>query len=299
MVDRSDGFTRRSFFTRGVRAAAGIVADALGTTESAPAAVEAATVARPRFGILVSPWARDWDVPTLLRNAQRAGVQGIEMGVGEAHGVSPDLPDRQRQEIRLRFENSAVSLVGFGTRASLQHREPDRVSRAMDQLRAYLVLSHQLGAGGISVQMVEAEERTFEHVAASLDELGRFASDLGQEVRVLAPGGSDHLLLRRIVEAVQSPAVTLCWSWNREGKAPPDNIDIEKGWFGRTLRVGELDAADSRDQQLVDLLFTSRYDGWVLLEAHSEPRDRVQALVEQRAVFDRLVAHASARAQGS
>lgn len=30
------------------------------------------------------------------------------------------------------------------------------------------------------------------------------------------------------------------------------------------------------------------YDGWILLEARSDPRDKVAALIEQRTLFERL-----------
>ena len=34
------------------------------------------------------------------------------------------------------------------------------------------------------------------------------------------------------------------------------------------------------------------HDGWILLEAHAEPKDRVAALVEQRQVFEKMVGDA-------
>ena len=38
------------------------------------------------------------------------------------------------------------------------------------------------------------------------------------------------------------------------------------------------------------LLVHSHYDGWVLLEARTNPKDKVKAMLAQRNVFERMVA---------
>jgi hypothetical protein len=61
------------------------------------------------------------------------------------------------------------------------------------------------------------------------------------------------------------------------------------------VHVRELNLDDYPYQELVNLLVATGYRGWVLLEARTEPEDRVKAMIEQREVFERMVAAAAAR----
>jgi hypothetical protein len=62
-----------------------------------------------------------------------------------------------------------------------------------------------------------------------------------------------------------------------------------RGRFAETVHVRELNDASYPYQQLIDLLLKSEYAGWILLEARTNPADRVAALAEQRQLFDELV----------
>jgi len=46
---------------------------------------------------------------------------------------------------------------------------------------------------------------------------------------------------------------------------------------------------DDDYRQLMELLTAAAYSGWVLMEARTEPEDRVQALRSQRQLFDDLI----------
>jgi hypothetical protein len=58
--------------------------------------------------------------------------------------------------------------------------------------------------------------------------------------------------------------------------------------------VRELNVGSYPYQKLVDMLVGMDYDGWVLLECRTNPADRIQALHEQRDVFQKMVAQAQA-----
>ena len=56
-----------------------------------------------------------------------------------------------------------------------------------------------------------------------------------------------------------------------------------------TTHVRELDLDDYPYQRLIELLLETNYQGWILLEAHDVRENRVQALVEQRRIFEGMV----------
>ena len=68
------------------------------------------------------------------------------------------------------------------------------------------------------------------------------------------------------------------------------NFNKVRARFGHTLHVRELDQGSYPYQQLMGLLVHSHYDGWVLLEARTNPKDKVKAMLAQRNVFERMVA---------
>ena len=68
-----------------------------------------------RFGFTTYQWGKPWDIPTLIRNCVRAEAFGVELRTSQnyAHGVELDLMAKQRREVRLRFVDSPVMLVGL------------------------------------------------------------------------------------------------------------------------------------------------------------------------------------------
>ena len=66
------------------------------------------------------------------------------------------------------------------------------------------------------------------------------------------------------------------------------SISVKK-WFGDTVHVRELNVGDYPYQQLFDLFNSIRYKGWILLEARTEPADRIAAMKEQLTIFKQMI----------
>lgn len=304
MTQGSTDVSRRAFLERGSKAAAGVVAGSLMSRRargaSAPAAIGM------RFGLVTYQWGRDWDLPTLIRNCERAGANGVELRVDHAHGVSPSLSERGRAEVRLRFENSPVELVGMGTNWAFHYPDQARLREEIEGAKEYVVLSHDCGGSGVKVKpnaLPEGvpEEQTIEQIGEALNRLGRFAADYGQEIRVEVHGQETQQLpiMKRIFDVADHSNVKVCWNCNAEdldGQGLEHNFHLLRDRFGNTLHVREFDEGDYPYQQLMDLLVNTDYDGWILMEARTEPVNRVEALAEQREIFDQLVAQAQEQA---
>ena len=70
------------------------------------------------------------------------------------------------------------------------------------------------------------------------------------------------------------------------------NFNSVKKWFGDTVHVRELNIGEYPYQQLMDLFTGIKYDGWILLEARTSPEDRIAAMKEQLAVFNKMTGNA-------
>jgi len=290
--------SRRSFLKHGTAAAAALMAGAW-----APGASRAAAAAdEMRFGLVTYLWGRDWSLPTLIRNCQRTGATGVELRVEHAHGVGPSLSESRRAEVFHQFESSPVELVGFGTNAAFHHPDEAQVQAAIEQAKEYVVLSHDCGGSGVKVKPNALpdgvpEEQTIEQIGTSLNELARFGADYGQEIRVEVHGSETQRLpiMERIFRVADHPNVGVCWNCNDEdlgGQGLEHNFGLVRGRLSETTHVREFNVGDYPYPKLFDLLSGINYDGWILMEARTEPDDRVRALEEQRILFDQMLAEA-------
>ncbi|MBX3254058.1 MAG: sugar phosphate isomerase/epimerase [Chitinophagaceae bacterium] len=255
-----------------------------------------------KFGLVTYQWGRDWDLPTLIANCQKTGLLGVELRTQHAHKVEIDLSPAQRAEVKKRFADSPVTCIGYGS--NFEYHSPDQavVKKNIEDTKLYIQLCKDIGATGIKVKPNDLpagvpKEKTIAQIAASFNEIGKFAAGLGQLIRVEVHGRYTQELpnMKAIFDQVTGPNVKICWNCNPEDLLPPGlekNFDSVKKWFGDTVHVREMDSADYPYQQLMDLFTGMKYRGWILLEARTEPADRVAAMKEQLTIFNRMIHHA-------
>jgi sugar phosphate isomerase/epimerase len=178
--------------------------------------------------------------------------------------------------------------------------DPDELKENIEGAKRYVQLSGDCGGSGVKVKpntLPEGvpEEKTIEQIGKSLNEIGAYAGDLGQEIRVEVHGRLTQQLpvMKQIFEIADNPHVGVCWNCNQQdldGEGLVHNFNLVKDRFGATAHVRELDNPEYPYQELMSLFVAMDYVGWILLEARTEPEDRVQALREQKALFDDMVA---------
>jgi hypothetical protein len=59
-----------------------------------------------------------------------------------------------------------------------------------------------------------------------------------------------------------------------------------KDRFGTTVHVRELDDKSYPYAQLIKLFSNINYEGWILLEARTNPADKTAAMKQQREIFE-------------
>lgn len=289
---------RREFIIKSGLAAAAVT--------SASTFVGCASKAKPgsgmRFGLVTYQWGKDWDLPTLIANCEKTGVLGVELRTQHAHKVEPTLSAAERQEVKKRFEDSPVVCVGYGSNQEYHSPDPDELRKNIEGTFELIKLCHDIGATGVKVKPNNLPddvppEKTIAQIAAALNEVGKFAGDYGQKIRVEVHGRKTQELpnMKAIFDQVTDPNVFVCWNCNEQDLNEPGleyNFNLVKDRFGDTVHIRELNVGDYPYQELFNLFVGMDYAGWILLEARTSPEDRVAALIEQRKLFEEMVAQA-------
>ncbi|MEZ6115589.1 MAG: TIM barrel protein [Pirellulaceae bacterium] len=256
-----------------------------------------------KFGLVTYLWGQDWDLPTLIGNCEQANILGVELRTEHKHGVEPDISAAQRQEVKQRFADSPVTCVGLGSNEQFHDVEPEKLKASIERSKAFLQLSHDIGASGVKVKPNNLPkdvpfEQTVQQIGKSLNEIAKFGQDLGQQVRLEVHGQCAELpTIKAIMDVADHPNATVCWNSNAEdlkGAGLEHNFRLVQDRFGDTAHVRELNIGDYTYQQLMKLFVDIDYAGWILLEARTKPDDRIAALVEQHAVWQQMVAAAQA-----
>jgi hydroxypyruvate isomerase len=255
-----------------------------------------------KFGLVTYQWGQDWDLPTLITNCEKAGYPGVELRAEHAHKVEINLTQLQRSEVRKRFAGSSVECIGYGSNFEFHSPDPQELRRNIEQAKEYIKLCSDIGASGIKVKPNDLpdgvpKEKTLFQISTSLNELGKFARNYGQRVRVEVHGNHTQELpnMKTIFDNVTEDNVRICWNCNEQDLLPPGlegNFNMVRRWIGDTVHVRELNDINYPYQQLVDLLAGMNYKSWVLLEGRTEPADRVSAMREQLSLFNQMVKNA-------
>src|SRR6266540_5832925 len=142
---------RRSFLRT-----AGLGLGALGYASQADLDAEpTGSYAKPskiRLGTVTYNLAKDWDVPTIIKNCEQAGFEGVELRTSHAHGVEVTLNSSQRQDVAKRFRDSTVELMGLGSAFDYHTPDQAKLRKDIEATKAYIVLAHDVGARGVKVR---------------------------------------------------------------------------------------------------------------------------------------------------
>ena len=286
LLQRREFLTRSAGFGGGLLVSGGL-RDAL-----------AAGKKRIRFGLVTYLWGKDMDLPTLIDACERSGLLGVELRTQHKHGVEPSLSKAERRDVRKRFQDSPVTLVGYGSNAQFHENDPARVRANVELTKAYIHLMHDCGGTGVKVKpsgFVKGvpHKKTIEQIARALNEVARYGADYGQQIRLEVHGrGTCELpVIKAIMDEADHPNVTVCWNSNDadlHGRGLEYNFNLVKDRFGDTAHVRELNQGRYPYAKLMELFVGIGYTGWWLLEARGRPNDVIAAMIEQRVVFERL-----------
>jgi len=228
-----------------------------------------------KLGLVTYNLAKDWDIPTLLKNCTDAQFDGVELRTTHNHKVEVNLSAAERSEVRKRFADSTVQLMGLGSAFDYHTPDPARLRSDIEATKAYILLAQDVGATGIKVRPngLPKEvpiEKTLEQIGRSLGELGQFARDHGQVIRleVHGPGTSRVKYIRTILDVANHPSVGACWNSNQ--------TDLDDDGFAANFQLlkGRIFSVHMRDlyleeypfRQLLNSLVASGFQGYTMAE---------------------------------
>ncbi|WP_421828590.1 sugar phosphate isomerase/epimerase family protein [Larkinella sp.] len=253
-----------------------------------------------KLGMVTYLWGKDWDVPTLIKNCTTAGITGAELRVEHAHGVMPNLSAAERLEVKKKFADSPVQIVGLGTNQQYDYPDQNQLKQSIERTKEFIRLSADVGGSGVKVKPNALHkdvptEKTLAQIGQSLNELAKYAADLGQQLRLEVHGNETQELpnIKTIMDHAPNRNATVCWNSNKQdfnGKGLEYNFNLVKHRFGDTVHVREFNDPTYPYQQLLDWFAKMNYKGWILLECHTNPADKVASLIEQRQLFEKMTA---------
>ena len=230
---------------------------------------------RMKLGTVTYNLAQDWDVPTIIKNCEATGFQGVELRTTHKHGVEVSLSKEQRAEVRKRFADSKVELMGLGSAFDYHTPDQQKLRRDIDATKEYIVLAQDVGASGVKVRpnglpKEVPVEKTLEQIGRSLNELGKFAKEHGQVIRLEVHGTGTSLLpnIKCIIEIADHSHVGVCWNSNPtdlDGAGFDHNFDLVKDKIN-AVHLRDLFIEDYPFRKLFARLNEIQFSGYCLAE---------------------------------
>jgi sugar phosphate isomerase/epimerase len=289
---------KRRDFLAGIAALPAAALPAAALPRAGAAAAQSPGAAAPRMplrlGTVTYNIAKDWDVPTLIRNLTEVGMEAVELRTTHAHGVELSLTPAARAEVRRRFADSAVKIGGLGT--TCEYHSPDQaiVRKNIEETTAWVVLAKDLGCPSVKVRpnglpKGVPEEQTLEQIGKALRECGVAAAEQGVKIQLEVHGAETARLprIRKILDyGGNHPGVRVCWNSN-----PTDLLDggfepafnLVKAQIGQ-VHMRDLFVEDYPWRELFASLSAANFDGYCFAEI-PESTDPVRVLKYYRALF--------------
>lgn len=246
-----------------------------------------------RLGLVTYNLGKDWDVATLIKNCAATGFEGVELRTTHAHKVEVALTAAERAEVRKRFADSPVTLFGLGSAFDYHTPDAAKLRQDIEATKQYIVLARNVGATGVKVRpnalpREVPPEKTLEQIGRSLRELGGFAQDHGQVIRLEVHGSETSLLpnIRKIIDTAAHPAVGVCWNSNQTdlaGAGFDANFDLVRDRIN-AVHMRDLFLAEYPWARLLRRLKAMGYAGFCLAEI-PESTDPLRVMRYYRALW--------------
>lgn len=249
-----------------------------------------------KLGLVTYLWGAKWDLPTLIKNCEDTKFSGVELRSTHAHGVEVTLSKTERAEVKKRFADSPVELVGLGSACEYHSADHGVVLQNVKLTKQFVKLSHDVGGSGVKIRPngfakgVE-QQVTIQQIGESINECAKFAADYNQQLRleVHGRGTNDLDVIQQIMEIADHPNATVCWNSNPgetvDGSIK-SNFDKVKKWIGHVVHIHDLfDSYPYRE--LFSLLKGNGFDGYTLSESPATP-DTLRVMKYYKALWDEL-----------
>src|SRR3954454_1678387 len=247
-----------------------------------------------KLGTVTYNVAKDWDVPTIIKNLSELGFDGVEMRRDHKHGVEISLPAAARAEVRKQFESSPVKIGGLGTTCEFHAADPGVVQKNIDETREWVKLATDVGSPSVKVRpnglrKDVPEDQTLQQIGKALAECGTFAREHGVMIQLEVHGPETQRVprIRKILDyGGNHPNVRACWNSNQ--------TDLMDGGFDANFKLlrDQIGQVHMRDlsleeypwRQLISSLSAMKFQGYCFAEI-PESTDAMRVLQYFKALF--------------
>src|SRR5688500_3872999 len=275
--------------------------DFLSTVIAVPAlaAVQPAQPAAParkglKLGTVTYNIAKDWDLPTLIKNLTDVGLDGVELRTTHKHGVEISLSPSARADVRKRFDDSPVKIGGLGTTCEYHSPDPAVVRKNIDETKEWVKLAKDIGSPGVKVRpnglpKEVPEEKTLEQIGKSLAECGAFAQEHGVKIQLEVHGAETQRVprIRKMFDyGGNHPAVMACWNSNQADLLDGGfdaNFQLLKKQIGQ-VHMRDLMVEEYPWRKLIGNLAQMNFQGYCFAEI-PESTDAIRVLKYFRGMF--------------
>ncbi len=234
------------------------------------------------LGMVTYNLGQDWDIETIIKNCEAAKFEGVELRTTHAHKVEVNLSKAERNEVKKRFESSKVKLFGLGSIFDYHTPDQAKLRKDIEATKEYIVLAQDVGATGVKVRpnglpKEVPVEKTLAQIGHALAELGDFARDHGQVIRLEVHGSGTAFPphIKTILDVANHPSVGACWNCNQtdlDGEGWDHNFDLLKDRIF-SVHMVDLFQEDYPFRKLLTGLNQTGFHGFCLAEipASSDP----------------------------
>jgi sugar phosphate isomerase/epimerase len=284
--------SRRNFLKQ-AGLATGAAALASGTVPAADSPRLRAAEPTMKVGLVTYNLAKDWDVGTIIKRCEEARFQGVELRTTHGHKVEVNLNAAQRDEVRKRFADSGVELMGLGSAFDYHTPNAAKLKKDIEATKEYIKLAHDVGASGVKVRpnALPKEvpvDRTLEQIGRALRELAEYSEGHGVQIRLEVHGQGTSLLpnIRKIMDVASHKYAGVCWNSNDTdlaGDGFDHNFDLVKERIF-TVHLRDLFIENYPFRRLFQRLNEIGYAGYCLAEI-PESTDPVRVMKYFRALW--------------
>ena len=246
-----------------------------------------------KLGLVTYNLAKDWDIPTLIKNCEATGFEAVELRTTHKHGVEPSLSIQQRAEVKASFAGSKVRLLSLGSVCEFHSPDQTVVRKNIDECKRFIELAHDIGALGVKVRpngipKEVPEEKTIAQIGAALRECGETAKPAGAEIWVEVHGrdSSHPPRMAGMMKAANHSNVGICWNSNPEDLI---NGSIKPGFemlkpYLLNSHINEIWKPEYPWRDLFRMMKTAGYNRYCLAEI-PETSDPIRLMRYYRALW--------------
>jgi sugar phosphate isomerase/epimerase len=235
------------------------------------------------FSTLACP---EWDIATVIAKARAFGYGGIEWRGGPQGHVSPLMTPAERRALRLRMEANGLAVLAVTAYTSFVSSELRDRHANLDELRRYLDLAAEIGAGHVRVFLGEPPAgeslaAAYPRILACLEEGLQHAG--GSGVMIAIEPHDDFVRtssIRPILQEIDHHSLGVIWDFGNAyfaGEEPETGIHVLKGRIayvqikdgcrqGKSWQLCPVGQGQVPLYKIFDLLRDSGYAGAISLE---------------------------------